>query len=195
MSTQIPFFSHRLLFVRHGESEANQQKLFAGSWDIDLTDKGVSQAIEAAKNLTGETIGTVFASPMKRTLKTAEVIAEALGGFPIETVPGITERCYGEWEQTSNVGMDRSLTPPGGESPEEFNNRTITNLKPVVGSPTILLIAHSGTFRALHHHLLGVPVFNSVSNGIPIAFIPPETEGAPWTFESLGGTLSERSGD
>ena len=187
MSTQVPFFSNRFLFVRHGESEANQQNLFAGSWDIELTDKGVAQALEAAKNLTGETIGTVFASPMKRTLKTAQVIAEALGGFPIETIPGITERCYGEWEKKSNVDMDRSLTPPGGESPEEFNNRTITNLKPVAGSPTILLIAHSGTFRALHDHLLGVPVFNSVKNGIPIAFIPPDTEGAPWTFESLGG--------
>lgn len=195
MSTPVNFFSHRFLFVRHGESEANKQNQFAGSLDVELTDKGVEQALEAAKNLTGETIGSVFASPMKRTWKTAEVIAEALGGFPIEPVPGITERSYGEWEGKSNVKMDRSLTPPGGESPKVFNNRTVTALNPVIGSPTILLIAHSGTFRALHDHLLGVPVYNSVNNGIPIAFIPPETEGAPWTFESLGGTLTESSGD
>ena len=186
MNTQVPFFSHRFLFVRHGESEANQQNLFAGTLDVKLTDQGISQALEVAGNLTGETIGSVFASPMKRTWKTAEVIAEALGGFSIEPIPGITERSYGEWEGTSNVDMDRSQTPPGGESPEEFNNRTITSLKPVIGSPTILLIAHSGTFRALHDNLLGVPVFNSVKNGIPIAFTPPEAEGAAWTFQSVG---------
>ncbi len=186
MSIQAPFFSNRFLFVRHGESEANKKNLFAGSLDVELTDKGVAQALEAAANLTGEKIGSVFASPMKRTLKTAEVIATALGGLPIEPIPGITERCYGEWEGLSNVDMDRSRTPPGGESPAEFNNRTITSLEPVMGTPTVLLIAHSGTFRALHDHLLGKAVYNSVKNGIPIAFSPPETAGQPWTFQSLG---------
>jgi len=186
MNTQTTFFSKRFLFVRHGESEANKKKLFAGSLDVELTEKGVEQALEAAANLTGEKIGSVFASPMKRTLKTAEVIATALGGLPIETISGITERSYGDWEGLSNVNMDRSLTPPGGESPAEFNNRTITSLEPVTGTPTILLIAHSGTFRALHDHLLGEAVYNSVKNGIPIAFSPPETKGRPWTFQSLG---------
>ena len=190
MTAQVPLFSHRFLFVRHGESEANKQHIFAGSLEYDLTEKGIAQALEVAGNLTGENIGSVFASPMTRTWKTAEVIAEALGGLSIEPIPGITERCYGEWEGKSNVNMDRSLTPPGGESPAEFNDRTISALKPVVGTPTILLIAHSGTFRALHDHLLGVAVYNSVKNGIPIAFSPPETEGPPWTFQTLGSQIS-----
>jgi len=191
MTNLTPFFSHRFLFVRHGESEANKQKIFAGSMEFDLTDKGIEQAKEAARNLEGEKIGSVFASPMKRTWKTSEVIADALGGLSIEPIPGITERCYGEWEGQSNVGMDRSLSPPGGESPAEFNTRTISALEPVTGSPTILLIAHSGTFRALHDHLLGVAVYNSVKNGIPIAFSPPIADGEPWTFESLGPTDAE----
>lgn len=196
MSNNVPFFSHRFLFVRHGESEANQQRLFAGSWDVELTDKGVEQALESAKNLKGEAIGSVFASPMRRTWKTAKVIADALGGFQIEPIPGITERNYGEWERKSNVNMDRSQTPPGGESPEEFNSRTISALKPITGQPSILLIAHSGTFRALHDYLLGVPVFNSVKNGIPIAFIPPKKNNDPWTFESLGDSdLDESNAD
>ena len=83
MSTQAPFFSNRFLFVRHGESEANKKHLFAGSLEYDLTEKGVAQALEAAGNLTGEKINSVFASPMTRTWKTAEVIAEALGGLSI----------------------------------------------------------------------------------------------------------------
>ncbi len=186
MNSLTPFFSSRFIFVRHGQSEANKQHIFAGSLDFELTEQGIDEALLAAKNLAGETIGTIFASPMIRTWKTAEIIAEALGGKPIEPVTGITERCYGEWEGKTNVDMDRSLTPPGGESPQEFNARTIGALDKISGTPTILLIAHSGTFRALHDHLLGVAVYNSVRNGIPIAFEPPDNPGESWNFQSIG---------
>ncbi|MEQ8194745.1 MAG: histidine phosphatase family protein [Rhodospirillales bacterium] len=186
MTDSLPFFSSRFLFVRHGESEANAKNLFAGSTEFDLTEKGIEQAKEASKYLTGETIGSVFASPMRRTWMTAEIIAEALGGLPIEPIQGITERCYGAWESQSSVGVDRSQKPPGGESPAEFNQRTIDALKPIAGRPTILLIAHAGTFRALRHHLLGETVFGGVKNGRPIAFLPPETVADSWRFQIMG---------
>jgi broad specificity phosphatase PhoE len=186
MTDHTPFFSSRFLFVRHGESDANKKNMFAGSLDVELTQKGIDQAKEAARHLAGEPIGSVFASPMSRTWKTAEIIAEALGGLAVEPIQGITERCYGDWEGRSNVGMDRSQTPPGGESPAEFNERTVSALKQVSGKPTILLIAHSGTFRALHDFLLGHAVYDSVKNGRPIAFLPPETAADPWRFQIMG---------
>ena len=36
--------STTLIFVRHGESEANENGAFAGHWDIDLTQLGLQQA-------------------------------------------------------------------------------------------------------------------------------------------------------
>ena len=41
----------RLIFVRHGESQANQLRLFAGSSNFALTEKGVAQAQATAQEL------------------------------------------------------------------------------------------------------------------------------------------------
>ncbi|NIQ95147.1 MAG: histidine phosphatase family protein, partial [Desulfuromonadales bacterium] len=63
--------------------------------------------------------------------------------------------------------FDRAQKPVGGESPEEFNARTIEALQPIAGLPPALIVAHSGTFRALRVYLLGVIAYDSVPNGQP----------------------------
>ena len=39
----------KLVFARHGESEWNKANLFTGWADVDLSDKGTQQAIDAGK--------------------------------------------------------------------------------------------------------------------------------------------------
>ena len=39
----------KLVFARHGESEWNKANLFTGWADVDLSEKGTQQAIDAGK--------------------------------------------------------------------------------------------------------------------------------------------------
>jgi probable phosphoglycerate mutase len=191
MTATVPLFSQRFFFVRHGESTANNAKIFAGQMDVALTDKGRQDAIEAVKWLADEEIGTIFSSPLKRVWQTAEPIAAAKG-MEIHRVDGIMERGYGEWEGDKTADHDRAGKPPGGESPEEFNARTIAACEQIAGAPPILIVAHSGTFRALRGHLCGIDTtYDTLKNGRPVVFIPPESGEGPWTCELVGAPDEE----
>ena len=39
----------KLVFARHGQSEWNKANLFTGWADVDLSEKGIQQAIDAGK--------------------------------------------------------------------------------------------------------------------------------------------------
>ena len=41
----------KLILVRHGQSEWNLANRFTGWWDVDLTEKGVEEAIAAGRLL------------------------------------------------------------------------------------------------------------------------------------------------
>lgn len=189
MTQPVQLFSSRFIFVRHGQSEANAQKIFAGSLDFALTDQGREEARQAAAWLAGETVGSIFSSPLQRVWETAEIIAEAKGAGDIRAVEGISERNYGAWEGKPRGDFDRAEQPPGGESPEVFNARTVAALTGIAGAPTILVVGHSGTFRALRAHLLGVTEYEyaSVENARPVVFMPPENGSGTWTAAPLGG--------
>ncbi len=187
MPTPIPLFAARFLFVRHGESVANAAKRFAGQMDVELTEQGKRDAEEAVRWLADEAIGSIYSSPLKRVWQTAEPIAAAKGGMEICSVKGIIERTYGEWEGKPTGDYDRGAKPPGGESPEAFNARTIEVLKALSGVPPILIVGHSGTFRALRGFLCGIDTtYDTLKNGRPVAFAPPTSGDGSWTAELVG---------
>ena len=70
---------NRLYLVRHGENLANLTKELSHRLvDYPLTAKGVLQARQTAEYLAGKDIHQVYASPLKRALQTAEIIAARL---------------------------------------------------------------------------------------------------------------------
>jgi probable phosphoglycerate mutase len=142
--------------------------------------------------LAEEEIGSIYSSPLKRVWQTAEPIATAKGGVEIHPVEGIIERSYGEWEGQPSRDYDRGTKPPSGESPEEFNRRTIEALKVLSGVPPILIVTHSGTFRALRGHLCGIDTtYDSLKNGRPVAFTPLESGDGLWTAKLVGAPNEE----
>ncbi|KAJ4420709.1 hypothetical protein N0V82_004148 [Gnomoniopsis sp. IMI 355080] len=86
-----------LLLVRHGESVDNVAGLYAGSRDSPLTNHGVLQAQRLGAHLAARsaTIGPVhhiFASNLKRAVKTAQTIAEAQSRVEgVDMVPEIVQ--------------------------------------------------------------------------------------------------------
>ncbi|KAF3766586.1 hypothetical protein M406DRAFT_89361 [Cryphonectria parasitica EP155] len=100
----------RVFLVRHGESVDNVAGLYAGSRDSPLTSHGVLQAQRlgahlAARSATIGPVNYIFASNLRRAVKTAEAIAEAQHGvqgvnrvFEVVQVPMLREKDFGSEE-------------------------------------------------------------------------------------------------
>ena len=88
----------RLILVRHGESCANRQKIFAGNYNADLEERGILQAKKTAEYIKNNfKVDVLYASDLKRAFKTGECLGEALG---LEVIPckGIREINAGLWD-------------------------------------------------------------------------------------------------
>ncbi len=70
-------------FIRHGEVESNLKKIYAGWSEEVLTRKGRQEAAEAAKIVYNFNIDSIYTSPLRRAVQTAEIIGGFLKKQPI----------------------------------------------------------------------------------------------------------------
>lgn len=92
----------RVIYIRHGESEANLLRLFAGQKDFPLTACGQRQAEKIATHLKENyLIDMIFSSDLCRALQTAAPTAKAFG-LEIIPVSDLRERGVGIWEGLSH---------------------------------------------------------------------------------------------
>ena len=89
----------KLILVRHGESQWNKENLFTGWTDVDLSEKGINEAIEAGRVLKskGYRPQIVFTSYLKRAIKTMNYILDSmdLDYIPVEKSWRLNEKHYG----------------------------------------------------------------------------------------------------
>ena len=88
----------KLVLVRHGESIWNLENRFTGWTDVDLSDNGIKEAVEAGKILKqlGFSFDIAFTSVLKRANKTLDIILKEMGeSIPIEYSWRLNERHYG----------------------------------------------------------------------------------------------------
>lgn len=99
----------KLVLVRHGESLWNKENRFTGWTDIDLSDKGVEEAIGAGKILSEGKyrFDMAFTSVLKRAIKTLNYLLEEMGldWIPVEKSWRLNERHYGALQ-----GLNKSET-------------------------------------------------------------------------------------
>jgi broad specificity phosphatase PhoE len=63
-------------FIRHGETDWNKEYRAMGHTDIPLNQNGLEQAVLAAELLKDIQFDCIISSPLRRALKTAQIIAE-----------------------------------------------------------------------------------------------------------------------
>ncbi len=83
-----------IYFLRHGESQANVDDVFAGQMDDSpLTTLGLQQARQAASDIGSLRVDRIISSSLQRTRKTAGVVASIIGFDPakVEIDDRITE--------------------------------------------------------------------------------------------------------
>ncbi len=71
---------YQLVLLRHGESTWNKENRFTGWTDVDLSDKGVEEAKQAAVLLTqgGYTFDIAYTSVLKRAIRTLWIVMDGM---------------------------------------------------------------------------------------------------------------------
>jgi 2,3-bisphosphoglycerate-dependent phosphoglycerate mutase len=91
---------HRLVLLRHGESEWNKLNLFTGWWDAPLTALGESQAVSAGRLMAEHGIAPdiVHTSLQTRAIHTTELALREMGRswIPVGRDWRLNERHYGD---------------------------------------------------------------------------------------------------
>ena len=98
---------HKLVLIRHGESEWNKENRFTGWKDVDLSDKGKLEAAAAGKLLKAEgfTFDEAYTSVLKRAIRTLWIILDEMDLMWIPETKSwlLNERHYGALQ-----GLDKS---------------------------------------------------------------------------------------
>ena len=165
-------------FVRHGVTEPNFRGYrCGGDLDLPLMDIGCDQAYLLAKQVEKMNlrIGVIVTGSLIRTRQTASIISGVLGNLPVEVEPLLNERRLGQWNNRPISETEEMLaariTPPGGESEEEFDERVATALdriRPLLERRP-LLVSSKGVGRVLNQ-LLGGQGRMQVGNGEIVEF-------------------------
>lgn len=96
---------HKLVLIRHGQSEFNNQNIFCGWVDVNLTSKGIDQAKNASLLLKQSNIipGLIFTSRLKRSIQTGEIIKQELNIPQVNCKRSwrLNERHYGKLQGRS----------------------------------------------------------------------------------------------
>ena len=89
----------QLVLIRHGESAWNLENRFTGWADVDLTQKGIDQAIEAGKSLkkAGYEFDIAYTSVLRRAIRTLWYVQDEMNLMWIPVVHSwrLNERHYG----------------------------------------------------------------------------------------------------
>ncbi len=173
----------KIYLFRHGETDWNVTHRVQGHSDIPLNANGIRQAEIVARRIADIRFDAVFASPLKRAAKTAEIMAK---GLPICFDDRLIEIGFGveEGDDLEHIAMDENdplhdfimapekYNPPAGaESIDDvwkrfmafFEEKVLPLEEETVCSSeggeerNILIVSHGALARAVTCNLSGRP--------------------------------------
>lgn len=162
-----------LFLLRHGESTANVEKIFASQrHDVPLSENGVRQAEIQAEKLKSVGFSAMYSSTMLRARQTSEIVSRFCGLEPeftgallevdVGVLEGKTERDGRHRALYERVvsSWDRGLSEvpfPNGESLRDVEKRLAEFLECVEQTHrgNVLLVGHCLLFGVLLHRYCG----------------------------------------
>ncbi len=104
---------YKVVLLRHGESTWNKENRFTGWTDVDLSEKGLQEAKEAAKLLKegGHTIDIAYTSVLRRGIKTLWIVLDDMDlmWIPVYRSWRLNERHYGALQGYSKSEMAKEV--------------------------------------------------------------------------------------
>jgi len=160
--------AQHLLFIRHGETLANEQQLAYGVTESPLNEKGIAQAQALGQCLQSwpTPYHRILSSPLERARHTAELVNRSLN-LDIEIDPGLIECDLGDWEgityqQMHDFGYamrsikDDTFAGHGGESPDAVYDRVdaaLTRACAQYPDQNLIIVSHGS---AIAHGLAAI---------------------------------------
>ena len=118
-----------LYLFRHTETHDNEQRVFSGRRDIELTPKGKKQAQQLAEKLKNKEIDLFISPPLKRCSQTLDPLRKYFPQVPYEQNKELLERDYGDLTGKNKLKIMKAnpekavlwrrswdVAPPNGES-------------------------------------------------------------------------------
>ena len=162
----------KLYFIRHGESQANEQAVFAGQWDAPLTERGRKQAAYTAGFLRNIPFTAVYASDLSRALDTGRMIAD-VHRLPVQPLSSLREINAGQWERQPFTVLEKQdsyqlwlsriglAACPGGESVAALQRR-------IRQAVEIIARRHPGGMVCIATHATPIRVMECLWRGVPL---------------------------
>ena len=161
----------KIILVRHGETEWNVGEVFRGRIDVELNETGIREAELLAKYLSDSRITAIYSSPLKRALRTAEIIAShhdvevkiapelidcdfgEWQGLSLQTVADRYKQLYAEWFKNPHL-----VNMPAGESLDDVRRRAVRLVDSLLAKyeGTIVLVSHRVVNKVLICALLAL---------------------------------------
>ena len=155
-----------LYLLRHGATDWNLNKRVQGWKDTALNDCGVKQAHIAAEKLKNIPLETIYASDLKRSKKTADIISAALD-LPVHYTKRLREMNFGKAEGIKKTDLEakfpyiypafndlknlerHEIGYPNGETIGEVQQRFMKFANRLIddGRSNVLLVTHGMLVR------------------------------------------------
>lgn len=163
----------RIVLVRHGETVWHPENRYAGSSDVELSDRGRSQAQVLARWAANAGLQQLYVSPLRRARETARPL-EAVLGMEATVDPRLRELDFGDGEGLTAREMAERFPShlaafqndpvehflPGGEDPRAAIKRARAALADIAegrdSQTRVLLVCHNTLIRLLLCDLLRI---------------------------------------
>jgi broad specificity phosphatase PhoE len=175
----------RLYLVRHAQSEGNRGEYAGPDDDPPLSEVGREQARRLGQRFARQRVDALYSSPMRRTLETAQAIAEATG-LTVRTVEELHEVDLGPAQHEFDALSEEEALAlrervarqptwdsfPGSEGSAAARERIVGALDDVIeecGGKRVAVVAHGAVIMSYVSHILGVErdiLFYALNAGI-----------------------------
>lgn len=164
------------LLIRHATNDFVKTGKLAG-WtpNVHLNEEGQAQAKALGERLSGVPIHALYASPLERTMETAQAIAHHHPHLTLHQHEGIGEVDYGDWEGMSISELSKRKMwqviqeyPsrayfPNGETMRGVQSRIVNAVEALTQkhpNQTVALVFHADLIKMTVAHYLGVHLDN-----------------------------------
>lgn len=156
----------KLYVIRHGKTDKNELGLVHGQTESELTKEGLEKTYELSLEIAKLDIDVVISSPLKRAIKTAEILIDKK--LPVNIDDRLIERNWGLCEGAKVEEVDRKkcwnyyldYDENSIEVLTDFMGRIIDfidDIKTKYPNETVLVVTHAAVSRAIYYYLNGIP--------------------------------------
>jgi probable phosphoglycerate mutase len=161
-----------VLLIRHAVNEwVKTGKLAGWTPGVHLNAEGKAQADALGTRLADAPLRAIYASPLERTVETAEAVAAHHPALSLQLCEGVGEVDFGHWqgEQLSELARRKmwqviQYTPtraafPGGETMRQAQARAVDAIEMLAeqhGGQMIAVVSHSDIIKLVLAYYLGM---------------------------------------